>query len=273
MNKLAVLACIMIACGGTPAQPSTPRAEVARPARGTGPGEPAHGAPASLYDRLGGQRAIVAVIDDFIDRVAADARIKFRFLNTDLPKLKTLLVEFVCMATGGPCKYTGQDMETSHAGMELVDDEFTALVEDLAGALDKFKVPAKEKGELLGALGPLQAADRHADGPAEARRRRADREGDRGARQGHRRQRHRAHAGGDRRGEARPAKLRRPAVQSRRDRSSVRRSSRRPRRRFAMARRRASRRRSSRCRRTRRRSPSSSATPTTTSPTPGASPR
>jgi plastocyanin len=60
------------------------------------------------------------------------------------------------MATGGPCKYPGQDMDTSHAGMELVDDEFTALVEDLAGALDKFKVPAKEKGELLGALGPLQ---------------------------------------------------------------------------------------------------------------------
>ncbi|MGE0395996.1 MAG: hypothetical protein AB7T06_04645, partial [Kofleriaceae bacterium] len=47
------------------------------------------------------------------------------------------------------------DMETSHAGMEVVEEEFTALVEDLAGALDKFEVPAKEKGELLGALGPM----------------------------------------------------------------------------------------------------------------------
>jgi plastocyanin len=79
-----------------------------------------------------------------------------RFSNTDIPKLKLLLVEFVCMATGGPCKYTGRDMETSHAGMELVDEEFTALVEDLAATLDKFKVPAKEKAALLGALGPLK---------------------------------------------------------------------------------------------------------------------
>ena len=50
----------------------------------------------------------------------------------------------------------GRDMETSHAGMELVDDEFNALVEDLAATLDKFKVPSKEKNELLGALGPLK---------------------------------------------------------------------------------------------------------------------
>src|SRR4029077_2614128 len=103
-----------------------------------------------------GQRAIVAVVDDFIGRVAADNRINIRFINTDIPRLKSLLVEFVCMATGGPCKYSGQDMETSHAGMELVDEEFTALVEDLAATLDKFKVPAKEKSQLLGALGPLK---------------------------------------------------------------------------------------------------------------------
>ncbi len=164
MKKLAALACILIACGGSSKPSSTPKPEAAKSAKSAKPadagksGKPAD-APAkdaSLYDRLGGKAAIVAVTDEFIDRVAADARIKHRFFNTDIPKLKTLLVEFVCMATGGPCKYTGQDMETSHAGMELVDEEFTALVEDLAGALDKFKVPAREKGELLGALGPLQ---------------------------------------------------------------------------------------------------------------------
>lgn len=156
MTKLAVLACIMIACGGKPTQPSTPKPAASKPARDAGTGEPRRSASASLYDRLGGKPAITAVTGELIDRIAADARIKYRFLNTDLGKLKTLLVEFVCMATGGPCKYTGQDMETSHAGMELVDEEFTALVEDLAGALDKFKVPAREKAELLGALGPLQ---------------------------------------------------------------------------------------------------------------------
>src|SRR3984885_3947866 len=150
MKKLAALACVVIACGGKPA-PQT----AATPQAKSSPAKPAAGSK-ELYDRLGGQGAIVAVVDDFIGRVAADARIKIRFSNTDIPRLKSLLVEFVCMATGGPCKYSGQDMETSHAGMDLVDDEFSALVEDLAATLDKFKVPAKEKGELLGALGPLQ---------------------------------------------------------------------------------------------------------------------
>jgi hemoglobin len=163
VKKLAALACmLLIACGGkskpaTPAKPTTDKS-AKKPADGAKPSKEtdAPAKAASLYDRLGGKAAITAVTDEFIGRLAADARIKHRFFNTDIPKLRTLLIEFVCMATGGPCKYTGLDMETSHAGMELVDEEFTALVEDLAGALDKFKVPAKEKGELLGALGPLQ---------------------------------------------------------------------------------------------------------------------
>jgi hemoglobin len=138
-----------IACGGSPKTQQTASKSPAAPAAKPG-------AQPELYERLGGQRAIVAVVDDFIGRVAADSRINLRFANTDIPQLKSLLVEFVCMATGGPCHYAGRDMETSHAGMELVDDEFTALVEDLAATLDKFKVPAKEKNELLGALGPLQ---------------------------------------------------------------------------------------------------------------------
>lgn len=165
MKKLAAFACmLMIACGGGGKSKPASTAKTNDTAKSdgksgdakTGKGDeaPAKGN-ASLYDRLGGKAAITAVVDEFIARVAADARIKHRFFNTDIPKLKRLLVEQVCMATGGPCKYTGLDMETSHAGMEVVDEEFTALVEDLAGALDKFKVPAKEKGELLGALGPL----------------------------------------------------------------------------------------------------------------------
>ncbi|MEO8550924.1 MAG: hypothetical protein ABI678_13155 [Kofleriaceae bacterium] len=149
MTKLAALACMAIACGGSPKTQQTASKPTAPPAAKPG-------AQPELYERLGGQRAIVAVVDDFIGRVAADTRINLRFANTDIPQLKSLLVEFVCMATGGPCHYAGRDMETSHAGMELVDEEFAALVEDLAATLDKFKVPAKEKNELLGALGPLQ---------------------------------------------------------------------------------------------------------------------
>lgn len=155
VTKLAAFAWVLIACGGKPTPQTTPNAQASAGGSAVDPAKPS--APRQeLYDRLGGQRAIVAVVDDFVGRLAADDRIKIRFSNTDIPKLRLLLVEFVCMATGGPCTYTGLDMETSHAGMELIDEEFTALVEDLSATLDSFKVPAKEKNELLGALGPLQ---------------------------------------------------------------------------------------------------------------------
>ena len=60
------------------------------------------------------------------------------------------------MATGGPCKYTGKDMKSAHAGMNVTDPEFGALVGDLKGALDKFKVGATEQSELLSALGGMK---------------------------------------------------------------------------------------------------------------------
>jgi hemoglobin len=120
------------------------------------PTPPAPAATGTLFERLGGLPAITAVVDEFVNRTTSDARIKYRFFNTDPVGLKRLLTEFVSHATGGAVAYTGRDMASSHAGMDLVDDEFTALVENLVGALDKFNVPAREKGELLGALGPLK---------------------------------------------------------------------------------------------------------------------
>ncbi|MDB4957970.1 MAG: Hemoglobin-like protein [Myxococcales bacterium] len=166
MKTTGVLACLFIfGCGSSPKPPPAapaPAPEVAaEPAPATTPPPapaPAPPAPKSLYDRLGGLPAITAVVGEFVANVAGDARINQRFFNTDIENLKKLLTEFVCMATGGPCKYSGRDMGTAHAGMDLVDDEFNALVENLIKALDKFKVPEKEKGELLGALGPLKPA-------------------------------------------------------------------------------------------------------------------
>ncbi len=111
---------------------------------------------APLYDRLGGKPAITAVVDDFVANVAADARINDFFAKTDIPRLKTLLVEQICAGSGGPCTYTGRDMKTAHADMGVNDAHFGALVEDLVKTLDKFKVPQREKDELLGVLGPMK---------------------------------------------------------------------------------------------------------------------
>ncbi|MBX3328891.1 MAG: group 1 truncated hemoglobin [Nitrospira sp.] len=110
----------------------------------------------SLYERLGGKPAITAVVEDFVGRVAADDRINGKFANTDIPRLKMLLVEQICQASGGPCTYTGRSMKATHAGMGVSNADFTALVGDLVATLNKFNVPEREKNELLGALGPMQ---------------------------------------------------------------------------------------------------------------------
>ena len=110
----------------------------------------------SLYDRLGGKTAIIAVVDDFVGRVATDTRINGKFANANIPRLKSMLVDQICQASGGPCSYTGRDMKSTHAGMGVSSTDFDALVGDLVATLNKFKVPEREKNELLGALGPMK---------------------------------------------------------------------------------------------------------------------
>lgn len=115
----------------------------------------------SLYSRLGGKKAITAVVDQFVANCAGDDRIKSFFADTAkdpkrLAKFKGNLVDQICQASGGPCKYKGKDMKTAHKGMGITSDNFNALVEDLVKALDKFNVGATEKNELLGALGPMK---------------------------------------------------------------------------------------------------------------------
>ena len=119
--------------------------------------QPEPAAPAkSLYDRLGGEASIKAVVDEFVANVGADTRINHYFANADLDRLKGHLVNQIGQASGGPQVYTGRDMKTAHAGMGIDEPAFNALVEDLVKALDKFAVPEQEKSELLGVLGPMK---------------------------------------------------------------------------------------------------------------------
>jgi len=117
--------------------------------------KPAPMAEKTLYDRLGGKGAITAVVDEFVARVAADGTINRHFAKTDIPKFKGHLVDKICQATGGPCKYTGRTMPETHKGMNITMAEFNATGGHLAGALDKFKVPEREKTELLTAIGGM----------------------------------------------------------------------------------------------------------------------
>ena len=110
----------------------------------------------NLYTRLGGKTAIRAVVNDFVGNVAADKRINKFFAKTDIPNLKRQLTNQICQGSGGPCKYTGRSMKDAHRGMGVSGTDFGALVEDLQKSLNKFKVPAREQGELLAILGPMK---------------------------------------------------------------------------------------------------------------------
>jgi hemoglobin len=109
----------------------------------------------SLYQRLGGYDAIAAVTDDLLGRLAADKQLT-RFFpghsKDSLGKLRQHFVEFICSAAGGPCVYMGRDMKTAHQGMGITEADWDAGVKDLVATLDHFKVPEKEKNELLGAV-------------------------------------------------------------------------------------------------------------------------
>jgi hemoglobin len=109
----------------------------------------------SLYDRLGGESAIRTVVDDFVARAAADEKVNFARKGVaghewqptpeNVQKVKDRLFQFVCVATGGPQKYEGQDMGTVHKGMQITDAQFDAIADDLQQSLDALKVPGASK--------------------------------------------------------------------------------------------------------------------------------
>lgn len=114
----------------------------------------------SLYSRLGGYDAIAAVTDEFITRLATDPQLSRFFvgLSSDSKKrIRQHIVDQLCEATGGPCIYTGRNMKAAHAGLGISETDWEISVKYLVATLEKFKVPEKEKGELLGALNTLKA--------------------------------------------------------------------------------------------------------------------
>ena len=110
----------------------------------------------SLYDRLGGKEAITLVVQTMLDSVLTDGRIKDFFAHANPDRLEKMLIDQICEASGGPCKYTGLRMKEAHQNMGIASKDFNALVEDLVKALDKYKVPEKEKGELLSVLSGMK---------------------------------------------------------------------------------------------------------------------
>ncbi len=113
----------------------------------------------SLYERLGGYEAISAVVNDFAEKLFTDPQVGpfFKGMGTDTRRsFIQKNINLVCNVTGGPCKIISRPAKTIHAGLGITESDFNVVVNHLVDTLDKFKVPAKEKQELLAIIGTLK---------------------------------------------------------------------------------------------------------------------
>ncbi len=110
----------------------------------------------TLFERIGGEAKLRAVVEEFMLIVESDDRINFTFAETDLKKFKQLLYEQLCELTHGPCKYTGRDMQTSHKKLKATNAQFNALAEDLYIAFERKRVPYRLQNEVMVMLAPME---------------------------------------------------------------------------------------------------------------------
>ena len=115
----------------------------------------AGGPPDRLYRDLGGQAGIEGLVEDLLFALADDERIAHHFAGVDVLRLREKLIEQFCAESGGPCVYRGEDMRTAHAGREIREADFNALVEDLIRVMQARGVPLAAQNRLLRRLAPM----------------------------------------------------------------------------------------------------------------------
>jgi hemoglobin len=114
----------------------------------------------SLYERLGGYDALVAVADNLLPRLAGDAQLSRFWANRSedgIAREKQLLVDFLASNAGGPMYYTGRDMLLSHKGMAISVGDWDAFIGHLNATLDEFQVPEPERSQVLGFIDSTRA--------------------------------------------------------------------------------------------------------------------
>jgi hemoglobin len=109
----------------------------------------------TLYQQLGGQAALVTLMDDFMTRLLADKRMAPFFKDVDHKHVKAQLVAQFCEVSGGPCKLKGPDMKKAHAGFDVSKSDFNALVEVLQQSMDAQGIGFGTQNKLLARLAPM----------------------------------------------------------------------------------------------------------------------
>ena len=108
-----------------------------------------------LYDALGGQNGLRALMNDFVNRLKADARLAEAFKDANGANLAKQLTDQICQLSGGPCVYNGPDMKEAHSNMDVTRADFNALVEVLQRAMDAQGIAFSQQNRLLALLAPM----------------------------------------------------------------------------------------------------------------------
>jgi hemoglobin len=116
---------------------------------------PSRPADDSLFQSLGGRSGLVKLMDSFMERLLADARMRAFFKDADQKHVKEQLVLQVCEVSGGPCRRDGPDMKKAHDGMDVTRGDFNALVEVLQDTMDAQGIPFGVQNRLLAKLAPM----------------------------------------------------------------------------------------------------------------------
>ena len=103
----------------------------------------------TLFEKLGGRDAVNAAVDLFYEKVMADARINYLFENTDMDRQIAKQKVFLTYAFGGAPNYDGKSMREAHAHLDLTEEHFTAVAENLQNTLEEMSVPADLVAEVM----------------------------------------------------------------------------------------------------------------------------
>ena len=106
----------------------------------------------TLFERLGGETNVRKIVNDVLDKNSSNPIIAHHFSNIDMKGLKQKAFEFFSMGTGGPHQYTGRDMRTAHANMNITVEEYDSATNDTLSALDENGIGQVEKNEVLAIL-------------------------------------------------------------------------------------------------------------------------
>lgn len=111
----------------------------------------------TLYQRLGEAAGIGRLVDDVMAAHLVNPLVKHRFQEIkDMAHAKQMAREFFCAGAGGPQPYTGKDMVSAHKGMNISDEEYQAVTDDILGAMDKHKYDEETKSDVAAILHSLK---------------------------------------------------------------------------------------------------------------------